>query len=148
MCQHSGEERCPRARLEWSAVWTRPITLAALTQWAYEEGLGRADLVALLEARDHGLCHELCGPWHRSRSGGRYRRAGRKRRTLGTRFGRVSLRVRRVPDIVTRETFRTRWRDVRLDERRVDRPNVIALAEQFTDRRSYRNAREELGRAV
>ncbi|MGI0150929.1 MAG: ISH6 family transposase, partial [Thermoplasmata archaeon] len=45
-------------------------------------------------------------------------------------------------------TFRPRWRDVRLDERRVDRPNVIALAEQFTDRRSYRNAREELGRAV
>jgi len=53
----------PKSQLEWSVDWTRPITLAAPTQRIYEEGLGRADRVALLEDRDRELCNELCGPW-------------------------------------------------------------------------------------
>lgn len=138
----------PKSQLEWSVDWTRPITLAALTQRIFEEGLGRADLVALLEDRDRELVDELCGPWYRPRADGRFRRAGRKRRLLGTRFGKVSVRVRRVRDIVTGEIVRPLWKDVLLDEGRVYQPDVIALAEQFTERMSYRDAREELGKVV
>lgn len=138
----------PKSQLEWSVDWTRPITLAALTKRTFEEGLGRADLVALLEDRDRELVDELCGPWYRPRAEGRHRRAGRKRRLLGTRFGKISVRVRRVRDIVTGEIFAPLWRDVLLDERRVYQPDVIALAEQFTERMTYRDAREELGKVV
>jgi hypothetical protein len=138
----------PKSQLEWSVDWTRPITLAALTQRIYEEGLGRADLVALLEDRDRELVNELCGPWYHPREGSRYRRAGRRRRLLGTRFGKIRVRVRRVVDTATGETFVPLWRDVRLDEGRVYQPDVIALAEQFTERMSYRDAREELGKVV
>ena len=138
----------PKSQLEWSVDWTRPITLAALTQRIYEEGLGRADLVALLEDRDRELCHELCGPWYHPRRDSRYRRAGRKPRTLGTRFGKISLRVRRVIDTATDETITPLWNDVLLDEGKVYQPDVIALAEQFTERMSYRDAREELGKVV
>ncbi|MGB7123254.1 MAG: hypothetical protein WBE40_00120 [Thermoplasmata archaeon] len=138
----------PKSQLEWSVDWTRPITLAALTQRIYEEGLGRADLVALLEDRDRELATELCGPWYHPRKGSRYRRVGRKPRKLGTRFGRIVLRVRRVEDTVTGETFSPLWRDVLLDGPRVYQPDVIALAEQFTERMTYRDAREELGKVV
>ena len=68
----------PRSQLQWTVDWTRPITLAALTQRIYEEGLGRADLVALLEDRDRELMDELCGPWYHPREDRRYRRAGRR----------------------------------------------------------------------
>ena len=138
----------PKSQLEWSVDWTRPITLAALTQRIYEEGLGRADLVALLEDRDRELCDELCGRWYHPRQGSRYRRAGGKRRTLGTRFGKISLRVRRVLDTVTGETVTPLWKDVLLDGGRVYQPDVIALAEQFSERMTYRDAREELGKVV
>ena len=138
----------PKSQLEWSVDWTRPITLAALTQRIYEEGLGRADLVALLEDRDRELCTELCGPWYHPRKGSHYRRVGRKPRKLGTRFGRIAFRVRRVEDTVTGETFFPLWRDVLLDGPRVYQPDVIALAEQFTERMTYRDAREELGKVV
>ncbi len=138
----------PKSQLEWSVDWTEPITLAALTQRIYEEGLGRADLVALLEDRDRELCNELCGPWYHPRKVGRYRRAGRKWRLLGTRFGKISVRVRRVREITTGEIFSPLWRDVRLDGPRVYQPDVIALAEQFTERMTYRDAREELGKVV
>ncbi len=57
----------PKSRLEWSVDGTEPITLTAPTHRIYEEGLGRADLVALLEDRDRELCNELCGPWHHPR---------------------------------------------------------------------------------
>ena len=67
---------------------------------------------------------------------------------MGTRFGKVTLRVRRVVDTVTRETFAPLWRDVQLDGQRVYQPDVIALAEQFTERMTYRDAREELGKVV
>jgi hypothetical protein len=138
----------PKSQLEWTVDWTRPITLAALTQRIYEEGLGRADLVALLEDRDRELANELCGPWYHPREESRYRRAGRKPRLLGTRFGKIRVRVRRVVDTATGETFAPLWRDVRLDEGRVYQPDIIALAEQFTERMSYRDAREELGKVV
>lgn len=138
----------PKSQLEWSVDWTEPITLAALTQRIYEEGLGRADLVALLEDRDRELCNELCGPWYHPQKGGLYRRAGRKRRTLGTRFGRVTIRVRRVQEIASGEVFSPLWRDVRLDGQRLYQPDIIALAEQFTERMTYRNTREELGKLV
>ncbi|MGB6442657.1 MAG: hypothetical protein WBF81_05100 [Thermoplasmata archaeon] len=138
----------PKSQLEWSVDWTRPITLAALTQRIYEEGLGRADLVALLEDRDRELCNELCGPWYHPRRESRYRRAGRKGRKLGTRFGRIAFRVRRVEDPITGETFFPLWRDVLLDGQRIYQPDVIALAEQFTERMTYRDAREELGKVV
>jgi hypothetical protein len=138
----------PKSQLEWSVDWTRPITLAALTPRICEEGLGRADLVALLEDRDRELCDELCGRWHHPRKGSRYRRAGRKRRKLGTRFGRIALRVRRVEDQITGETFFPLWRDILLDGQRIYQPDVIALAEPFTERMSYRDAREELGKVV
>ena len=59
----------PNSQLEWSVDWTVSITLAALTQGIYEERLGRAALVALLEARDRELCHELCDPWDHHRKG-------------------------------------------------------------------------------
>ncbi|EQD34520.1 ISH6-type transposase, partial [mine drainage metagenome] len=124
------------------------MTLAALTQRIYEEGLGRADLVALLEDRDRELCNELCGPWYHPRKESRYRRAGRKRRLLGTRFGKISVRVRRVRDATTGEVVTPLWRDVQLDEGKVYQPDVIALAEQFTERMTYRDAREELGKVV
>lgn len=122
--------------------------MAALTQRTFKEGLGRADLVALLEDRDRELVDELCGPWYRPRAERRFRRAGRKRRLLGTRFGKISVRVRRVRDTVTDEIFTPLWRDVLLDEGRVYQPDVIALAEQFAERMSYRDAREELGKVV
>lgn len=138
----------PKSQLNWTVDWTRPITLAALTQRIFEEGLGRADLVALLEDRDRELVDALCGPWYRPREGRRYRRGGCKRRLLGTRFGKIFLRVRRVIDTATGETFVPLWRDVQLDEGRVYQPDVIALAEQFTERMSYRDAREELAKVV
>ncbi len=138
----------PKSQLEWSVDWSEPITLAALTQRIYEEGLGRADLVALLEDRDRELCNELCGPWYHPRTESRYRRAGRKRRLLGTRFGKICVRVRRVRDVTTGEVVSPLWRDVQLDEGKVYQPDVIALAEQFTERMTYRDAREELGKVV
>jgi len=137
----------PNSQLEWSVDWTEPITLAALTQRIYEEGLGRADLVALLEDRDRELTNELCGPWYHPRPGSPYRRAGRKRRLLGTRFGKISVRVRRVRNASTEEIFSPLWGDIRLDERRVYQPDVIALAEQFTERMSYRDAERNSGRS-
>ncbi|MGI0128754.1 MAG: ISH6 family transposase [Thermoplasmata archaeon] len=138
----------PKSQLEWSVEWTEPITLAALTQRIFEEGLGRADLVALLEDRDRELCNELCGPWYHPRKGSRHRRAGRKRRVLGTRFGKVVIRVRRVQEIASGEIFSPLWRDVLLDGQRIYQPDIIALAEQFTERMTYRNTREELGKVV
>ncbi|MGI0128564.1 MAG: ISH6 family transposase [Thermoplasmata archaeon] len=138
----------PKSQLEWSVDWSEPITLAALTQRIFEEGLGRADLVALLEDRDRELCDELCGSWYHPRRGSRFRRAGRRARRLGTRFGKIVVRVRRVVDTVTGEVFAPLWRDILLDGGRVYQPDVIALAEQFTERMSYRDAREELGKVV
>ena len=138
----------PKSQLEWSVDWTQPITLAALTQRLYAEGLGRADLVALLEDRDRELSDELCGPWYHPRKGRGYRRTGRKRRILGTRFGKVTIRVRRVEEIATGRVFSPLWRDVLLDGQRLYQPDVIALAEQFAERMTYRNTREELGKLV
>ena len=138
----------PKSQLEWRVDWTEPITLAALTQRIYEEGLGRADLVALLEDRNRELCDDLCGPWYHPRKDSGYRRVGRKRRTLGTRFGIITVRVRRVRVVSTRVVFSPLWEDIRLDGQRVFQPDVIALAEQFTERMSYRDAREELGKVV
>lgn len=138
----------PKSQLEWNVVWNEPITIAALTNRLYEEGAGKEDLVALLKARDRELCDQLCGPWYHPIQDGRYERAGSKKRKLGTRFGTITLKVRRVLDTVTGERFAPLWRDVRLDGRKVFQPDVIALAEQLGERMSYRNTREELAKVV
>jgi hypothetical protein len=60
----------------------------------------------------------------------------------------VTIRVRRVQEIASGEVFSPLWRDVRLDGQRLYQPDIIALAEQFTERMTYRNTREELGKLV
>ncbi len=67
---------------------------------------------------------------------------------IGTRFGIISLKVHRLRDTRTDEVFFPLWRDVLFDGQRVFQPDVTALAEQFTERMSYRNTREELAKLV
>ena len=139
----------PKSQLAWSVTWTEPITIAALTQRLYEAGAGKEDRVALLKGRDRELVERTCGPWYHPLEEARFERAGtRVRQRLGTRFGIVSLKVHRVRDRATGETFVPLWRDVLLDGQRVFQPDITALAEQFTERMSYRNTREELAKVV
>jgi hypothetical protein len=52
----------PKRQLEWKVEWAGGMTLAALTERLHEEGAGREDLKALLEARYREVCAVRCAP--------------------------------------------------------------------------------------
>ncbi|MGH9459820.1 MAG: ISH6 family transposase [Vicinamibacteria bacterium] len=138
----------PKCQLEWSVEWDGPITLAALTERLHQEGAGREDLKALLEERNRDVCDALCGPRYHPDPECEYRRAGTKRRKLGTRFGKIEVRVTRVKHLPTRESFVPLWDDVKIQPLRVYQDDVVALVESGAQRMSYRNTNEELGKTV
>lgn len=138
----------PKIGLNWNIEWSQPITLPALTKRLHEEGLGRADLIAALEARSEELTDELCGPRYHPIEDSPYRRAGTKKRTLGTRFGRIHVRIHRVKDTRTGETFTPLWTDVTIKPKKIHQRDLDALTEQAATRMTYRNTNEELGKTI
>jgi len=138
----------PKFSTKWNIEWNEPITLPALTQRMHEGGLGREDLVAVLTERDKELVDELCGPKYKPKKRSRYKRAGTKRRTLGTRLGLVEIRVHRVWDSKLKKTFYPIWRDIKIRSRKIYQDDVSALSEHSVVRMTYRNTREELSRVI
>lgn len=138
----------PKSQLTWNVTWSEPITIAALTERLHEVGAGREDLAALLKDRDRELVEQRCGPWYHPLENARFERKGTKKRTLGTRFGKITVKAHQIYDTQTDEYFVPLWRDVRLDGQRIYQPDVIALSQHGTGRMSYRNTREELARTV
>lgn len=132
----------PRISTEWNVQWDGPITLPALTRRMQEEGLGREDLITVLEGRNEELRDAFCGKPYHPTSGGRYRRAGTKERTLGTIFGRITIRVGRVKDLVTGRTIIPVWDDVIINAKKVYQDDIIAASSHSAIRMTYRNTKE------
>ncbi|MHB8586400.1 MAG: ISH6 family transposase [Thermoplasmatota archaeon] len=131
--------------LKYNVTWTSPITLPTLTHRMHEAGMAREDLIRLLEARDDELVHQHCGPpYHRLSP--QTIRAGTRKRTLGTRFGRVTIRYHRIQK--DGRTFAPLWADVLIQPRRIYQDDIEAITVQIAERMTYRNTREETGRLV
>lgn len=138
----------PKSNRKWNVEWNAPITLPALTQRLHEAGAGRQDLVEILEDRNRELVDALCGPRYQHNAPGTHRRAGTRARSLGTRFGKIRVRVTRVRPKTGGPTLVPLWADVQIQARRVYQPDVDALVEQAATRLTYRNTREELGKTI
>jgi len=138
----------PKISLNWLIQWDGPITLPALTERFFVEGLGKAELVEVLERRNEEKTTELCGSKYHPDPYGRYRRAGSKKRTLGTRFGMVIIKAARVLDRTTGKTFVPLWKDVLIREDCIFQDDIIRISSSNSTRMTYRDVNAELGLTV
>jgi len=138
----------PKSQLEWKVEWTEPIKLSVLTERLYKEGMGREDLVAILESRDEELARALCGTRYSRIEPRVHRRAGTRKRVLGTRFGKIKVKVSRIFDITTGTSFVPLWTDVQILPRRIYQEDILYISANFADRMTYRNTNVELNRVI
>jgi len=138
----------PKSQLEVVVEWDGPITLAALVERLRREGHGSEVLVEILLSRDRERSDELCGPRYHPRPDALFERAGTKMRTLGTTLGKIRIRVIRLRDRLSGETFYPLFTDVAIHPRRIYQYDIDAVASMAATRMSYRNTREELGHLV
>lgn len=138
----------PKSQLEWKVEWNEPKKLPVLTERLHKEGLGREDLIAILESRNEELVHDLCGQRYSRVETRTYRRAGTRKRVLGTRFGKIAVKVNRIVDTSTGISFVPLWSDVLILSRRIYQEDVLCIAGNFAGRMTYRNSNVELSRVV
>jgi hypothetical protein len=110
--------------------------------------MGKTELVMVLEERNKELIQALCGPEYHPIPACRYKRAGTKRRMLGTRFGIIEIKVSRVLDTWTGKSVIPLWKDIIIKERCLYQLDVIQLSINGTLRMTYRDTNRELSRTI
>lgn len=134
----------PKSSRHYEVHWETPITLPCLTERLHEEGLGPDVLKDILEHRDEELVEELCGPRYDPDPKSSYRRAGTRTRTLGTRFGKITIKITRVKNTTTGRWITPLFQDVKIQAYKIYQEDVVHKACSMAQRMSYRNTREEL----
>ena len=138
----------PKISLGYNIEWNEKITLPALTKTLQEKGLGKDALIALLQARNDELCDQLCGPKYKPDKSSTFDRKGSKKRTLGTRFGIIQLRLARLRNKLTNEWFFPIWSDIVIEPRKIFQLDIIGIMQSGAQRMSYRNTKEEIGAVI
>jgi hypothetical protein len=138
----------PKISLGYNIEWDEKITLPAMTKALQEKGLGRDALIALLQARNDELCDQLCGQKYKPDHSSAFERKGSKKRTLGTRFGKIQLHLSRVRNKITNEWFCPIWSDVIVEPRKIFQLDIIGIMQSGAQRMSYRNTSEEIEAVV
>jgi hypothetical protein len=97
---------------------------------------------SIIEECQELLVKDLCGPKHQRKEERRYRRAGKKRRTIGTRFGRLKLKLRRVKDEKGR-VFKLVYELLEFDGKKQYQKDISFIGIDLATKLTYRDCKKE-----
>jgi hypothetical protein len=121
----------------------RKIGIENLTNSIAELELNKLVTKSIIEESQEILVGELCGPKHQRKKERRYRRAGKKRRTIGTRFGRLKFRLRRVKDKKERRVFKPIYELIEFDGKKQYQKDISFIGIDLAAKLTYRDCKKE-----
>jgi transposase-like protein len=135
-------------RIKISIPDNKKVSIASVTNAIEAQGLEKQAVKHLLEELQEQEVRRLCGKKNQGNRHKPYKRKGYSSRTIGTRLGKVKLRLARVEDRATGKTFKPLKDRIDLKGKKIYQDDISILSVEFSTKMTYRDASKEVKRVV
>jgi len=135
-------------RIKVSIPEDKKISISSITNAIEAQGLEKQAVKHLLEGLQEQEVRRLCGKKNGGNQHKPCRRKGYSPRTIGTKLGKVKLRLARVMDRDTGKTFKPLKDRIDLKGKKIYQDDISILCVEFSTKMTYRDASKEVTRMV
>lgn len=126
----------------------KKISVSSIANAVDESDLNKQVLKQILEAIQEDEVLQLCGKKHARKQDRGWKRAGTSNKTIGTRLGKIKIKLAKVQDTLTNTIFKPLMGRVEFKGKKVYQNDVSILGVELASKMTYRDANKEGKRVI